>query len=790
MINAGVPDADAILAGTGITSAPLESVMQGAPVPTPGGSSLGSALVAQQAQPVALSGKTVSVLNPAGKPGEVPVENIEKALAQGYKLDTPENQAVREYVDANKGMTGGARVALDSFANQALFGIPEIVFNKTGSSLEVAKHEALAKEHGFASAIGGLSGFGASLFIGGPLFKGAAKVGTLAEQAVTRGLAGRLAAEGAGEVASRGMARALVEKAAASAVKMGVEGAVIASPTAITEAALGDPEQAAETLLLGAGAGAALGVVGSGAKELFNRAVQKTGGAGIALEKYADEQALKSIDPSKRIADRLGEIKDSGKIVRELGLVRQVNEEAADLAMRAQGVKSEVGGRIDDVYKNVKSTFDGTAMATKLRADVVDPLAGKVGYAGHSKKIAAYVDDFETKYAGRPVTAEELVQVRRDLDGLIYGERMPGPEQIDKQYKAARDIFKDVLDSRVKSELGEGSLAELQKLNSQYRVASLVDKSATYNIGRTTANRTNGLTDYLMGGALSATTAAAGGGLVGGGVGQLVGMFGNKYLRSNYNSVASSAAEKLGLLFTEQSMRKAALEADRLPSVFETLAKQKGLAAGARSSPEGHLEAIFGAKDYAAISDKLTKALANPETLATEVGKISSGIADGGAPGIAKAYNAKQIDALQYLHEHLPRMPASPDPFTKPVPWTPARHEWADFSRRAETVANPYVVFDRIADGTLSSAHMQTLERIYPKLLADVKTRIAAEAAKKTPPSLDYAQRAALRLLMGSATKPVNWQADFAGQQKKPAAPKLPKTSGAIAPTDIQRITG
>jgi|GEM_PF-4715462 len=795
--------ADAILNGTGVTSDALTGIMAGAPAAAPGVAPLTMPVatpgVAGPATPPILSGKTISVINPDGKPGEVPEENIQRALQLGYTLDTPENAAVREYVDERKGLSGAAQVALTSFANQALFGVPEIIQNKTGSSLEVAKREALAKEHEFAQGVGGVSGFGASLFVGGPLFKAGAKAGALAEQAVTRGLAGRLAAEGVGDVAAQSLARTLVQKTAASAAKMGVEGATVAAPQAITEAALGDPEQAAEALLFGAGAGAALGVVGGGAKELFSRAVKKAGGAGIALEKYADEQALKSLDPLKKISDRLSEIPEAGRTLRELGLTRQVNEDFANLATRAKSAKGDVGGRIDEIYGEVKTGFSGEAMTEKLRNDILTPLADKVGYAGHAKKVSAYIDDFADKYGAREVNAQELVQVRRDLDGLIYGERMPGPEQIDKQYKAARDIFKDVLDSRVESELGAEKLSELKKLNNQFRVAVLVDKAAEQNVGRAISNRTNSLTDYMLGGAQSVTGATVGGalggpigGLVGGGVSQLVGMMGNKYLRSNYNSIASSAAEKLGLLFTEQTMRKAALEADRIPSVLESLASQKTFVSGARSSPDGHLEAIFGTKEYQAIADKLSAAMANPESFATEVGKVSAGIADGGAPGIAKAYTQKQIDALQYLHDALPKPSAPRDAFAKAAPWAPTKSEWADFSRRAETVLNPYVVFDRIADGTLSRAHLESLERVYPKLLEDVQKRIVEESARKNPPVLDYAQRASIRLLMGDVAKPQNWQATFSAgpSAAAPRGGKTSKTTGPFAATDIQRITG
>lgn len=214
------------------------------------------------------SGGVVNVTSPDGVLGNVPSENIAEAVKAGYKVETPSQRAVRQYVDDNKGMKGALKVGVGQLADEAAMGLPELIADHTQDPLEVAKREALKKEHALANTVGGLTGFGASLFVGGPLWKAGAKAGEKAAAHVAEKLA-VTAGEEVGSRTIKSAARDIVANMTAKASGAAVEGGVVSLPHAITETALGDPDDAAETLLAGVGVGALLGGGGAMAKELF-----------------------------------------------------------------------------------------------------------------------------------------------------------------------------------------------------------------------------------------------------------------------------------------------------------------------------------------------------------------------------------------------------------------------------------------------------------------------------------------------------------------------------------------
>lgn len=829
--------ADDILAGTGVGTAPLASITAGGPMPIVGSDAEAAQLLGATPQPSAppqpLSGKTVRVVAPSGKVGDIPVENLSAAEAQGYKVETPAQATVREYLAENRGLSGSAKVALAQFADEALFGLPELVHDKTADPLEVAKWEALKKEHEAANVIGGVGGFAASLLAGGPLFKGASMAGRAAEGATAKLLAQRLAAAGA----EKGVARTVAEKALVNAAKLGAESAVVAAPTAITEAALGDPDEAAETMLWSIGGGAALGGISPVAKGLFAKAAKGSvfapGSIEGKLETFANDQAVKSLNPYGKIADRLAEVpggvQEAGRVLREKGLFRRVGEGFEDLTARIGAEKEATGSGIGEIYKQLDDagvTFDGSEIAKRLRREVLAPLEGKVGYEGRAAKVRRYIDSFEERHAsgqaGEPtlvldgfgggtlvpgaapsVKAGDLYNVRRDLDSLIYGERMPSPDQVDAQYKAIRGLFKNELDAKVKSALGDDVAAKLDRLNRDFQVLSIVEKGAQKNIGRDVRNRTNSLTDYLLSTGTAGVGSAAGGliggpagALVGGGVSQLLGMFGNKYLRQNFNSLAVQGADKLGLLFAEQSMKRAAEELDRMPALFEGMAKGE-----ARPEPVDalanflgvHLPEHAGAQTrhdaYEAIATKLAEAVTNSAATSDRVGKMAGALAEGGAPKIGAALGEKQMQALSYLYETMPKAPP-PRPFAPKTPWAPSPDALRVWGNRVEATLDPGSTLRRVADGTITPEHVATLEQLYPKLLRRIRGRIDDLSLQPNAPVLPYRIRSALRVLTGA--KPENAVPPPPAPLPPPGPP--PPASGSPPPsaglTDVQRITG
>lgn len=214
------------------------------------------------------AGSMVKMRDDQNRLVEIPAENVQRAVQMGFQPYGPREEAVDEYKDENKGIKGDLKVAAGQFVNQSLLGIPELVAEHKADPLEMAKWEGLQKDHDLANFAGGGAGVGASLLVGGPLFKGATKAGALTEAAIAAKL-GAAAGEEVGKRTITGAAKQIAAKIAAKTAGGAVEGAIVAAPHALTEAALGDPKLGGEAVLWGGGLGALLGGTAGAAGELL-----------------------------------------------------------------------------------------------------------------------------------------------------------------------------------------------------------------------------------------------------------------------------------------------------------------------------------------------------------------------------------------------------------------------------------------------------------------------------------------------------------------------------------------
>lgn len=307
----------------------------------------------------------VNVVGQDGRARSVKAEDLPSVLSDGYKIEKPDQYAIRKYLEENKGASGAIKSFGHSLVNEAALGIPEVVLDHTQDSLEVAKRRALSKQHDLASIAGGIGGFGASLAYGGPLFKFAEKVGAPAARAVAEQVAKGLASVGMKSGAKEAAAKILT-KAAEKATQLGVEGAVISAPKAITEGMLGDPEQAAETLLMGGGIGAALGLTGGLAGQTYKE-VGKAAGR-MASEREAAAIVKSGAEVPETLAKRAsGELETSPREIFSSVLgKKKANAAEIQSAAEAEGVPLFVGTTedskfIQDASSNLQSrpTFAG-----------------------------------------------------------------------------------------------------------------------------------------------------------------------------------------------------------------------------------------------------------------------------------------------------------------------------------------------------------------------------------------------------------------------------------------------
>lgn len=184
-----------------------------------------------------------------GEVAEVKPEELAGLLQSGAKLlgSEEEAQELTNRKEESKGILGSIASGAESFANQALLGVPNAIRSGLQTKEEQAEQERADKYHAAARILGGAAGFGASVLYGGELLRGA----DLAAKAVAEGIVP------AAKLANAGLAAQLASKG----VEYATQGALLASPQALVEASFGDPQQAAETLSWGVGAGAILGGV-------------------------------------------------------------------------------------------------------------------------------------------------------------------------------------------------------------------------------------------------------------------------------------------------------------------------------------------------------------------------------------------------------------------------------------------------------------------------------------------------------------------------------------------------
>lgn len=182
-------------------------------------------------------GQTTIMVGPDGKQWNIPANEAQPLLAQGYAF-LPHEQAAKEVrLDAKKGGAGGA------FTRGLL--------DPTGAIGETVQREAAAGNEGAEAIMRGNAEH--------PYAHGA---GT------ALGAAGTALATGGTSAATRGLG--LGAKAAIGAL----EGGIYAAPTALVHASYGDTEHAAESLLWGVGIGGALGL-GSGALSKAARSAEE-----------------------------------------------------------------------------------------------------------------------------------------------------------------------------------------------------------------------------------------------------------------------------------------------------------------------------------------------------------------------------------------------------------------------------------------------------------------------------------------------------------------------------------
>jgi hypothetical protein len=716
-----------------------------------------------------LPGDSINVINPAGDAVAIPTDNIKKALESGYKIETAYQGAINDYVDENAGLKGAAKVALGQIADEALFGIPETIYDEKADPLDVARKEALKKEHEAANTIGAITGFAGSLATGAPLFKGAAKVSEAASRATARQLAKLGVREGAESIA-----KDIAAKAATGAAKLGTEGIIVSAPMAITEAALGDMEAAGEALLLGGGLGAGLGassgfisLTGKAGKGVASLARKGTGKAVAKAEKKTLPQWLKSKQVEATLKSvgfqksQFKKINKEGKLSLDELADFLIEEKIVttfasgdDIIARFEGLVDETGKAIGKIYKDL----DEAAVATFNPQAVADVVEGQLGaYYNEAINKGAVKKHFDKALetirnrGDQPISFEHA----KELIGIFQQEaferssslsRSPKAEMSRKIYGILRKEINNAVDAAGQLTGNPGLKNDIVSANKKFQKLMSIGQGIE-NKQAQVGNNFISITDYMMIGTGGIGSTSIAGGVAGFAANQLKRKLGAQFVSGTLAQV-------------EQALKTGGMHLDaRIPEVFTNISSKAAAGAkkGAKKAPLQSIRALsrlLSSEDtaltrveaFAELSERLSELNSNPDRLAIIAGEQTEGFEEV-APEMTQAYQMKLLNGVQYLYQSMPKSKAGANPFKKQK-YQPSDLELAKFERKAQIVLDPFSALSELEKGTLTRDHVEALKTVYPKMYEILVSRITQYAAENES-EIPYAARNRLSLLLG-----------------------------------------
>jgi len=719
-------------------------------------------------------GERVNIRGPNDEQLNIPAENVVMAMDKGYRPVSASEQAIEEYVQENKGLKGALKVGIGQFVDEAAMGLPELIASYKQDPFEVAKREALKKEHELTNTIGGVLGAGTSLLYGGPLFKAGTKAGEVGAKA-TGILAEKILQTSAEEVAKRTAttaAKEILKKSVTKAGGMAAEGMTLAAPHAITETMLGDPEAAAESLLFGAGLGAVFGGGGSMLKELtgpvakkvaqasgINRILEGGDGMRTLFKEKAEEKAVEALNATLSQTERLSrskDVKQLGRFLLDEGVVTPLASKK-DIFQRLDDKTMEYGKQIGEklqkfdeqilASQNANLLIDSKEVANKIMSGV------KQKY-GHLDAYQGVIENLERQIAPMRASNATWTIGEANAQKAAWGDVIK-TWGLDKtaEKKLAENIYRginDEIENKIEIGFGKEALQEFKDLKTKYGYLEEAEKIAEKSMAREAKNNDVGLTSYISGGV---------GGLIGGGPGVVIGLLGREGMRRYGDQILASAYDKMGgLLFAEKAMKNVADKLDIIPEAMKEMAKKvlpkaesTSLYALNRLLSDNESTKKSSVEDRAQQIEELNKKAsvwaANPDAFMEKVNEITRPIAEGGAPQIALSTQVKYSQALGYLFSQMPKPPRPKSPFSYQYKWKPSDFEISAYEQKVQTVLDPFSVFGELKKGTLTKNHIQALKAVYPRIYSTMKDRMQNQIMKD-PMTVPYNNRAKLSLIM------------------------------------------
>ncbi len=756
----------------------------------------------------------VSVIDRDGNIGTIPGSQIKTAIqSQGYRLEKSADRAIREYVEENQGLGGQAKVALGQLADEALLGIPETIIDATADPLDVKKKNALKEYHDTANTIGGLTGFGASMVVGGPLWKGGAKAGAMAEKA----LAAKLAAKGVAR-GSESIAKDIVARSALNATKLGVEGAVVSTPMALTEAALGDPDQAAESLMAGGGIGVALGLTtgpfAAGLKKLAKK--YEAGTAKELFQGLADERAAKAIGFSK---GQIKKLKDGQNTAEEIGNyllnakipdaekgfkpVISATSSIEDILDNVKVLQANAGEALGTVYKQLDDrglgTVDILSVQKRLQDKIGKDFTGEI-FTSERNLLQNFVNDlgainYKTDInllntdpeaylkafkAGDvpPVTFED---VRKYMDrisdiafpkGIMPGEPSPRQAVAKKVWLELRAAVDEGVDAAVAKTGDKTIKSTLAQARKEYSYSKDAERALKDKISSMAGNKLIGLTDTITGVGAAALDPLT----------IVPSILAKKTFESYGNQVGAKLFQGAAdaIFMSEKFMDRVKSRLDEMPEILKGMQDGSKPVATSAGKSISAIQRLIKSEDsdedatFAEVQDAVVKAVSNVEQSVSKLSEDLAPISTGGAPQVSQALSNKMVSTVKYIYDAMPKQAEVQNPFNR-YEYSPSDAELASFTRKLSVVLDPFAALDALKDDSLTKDHVEALAYVYPAIYKNLGKRIF-DYASESPKGFPYQSRLKLSLLLGINFDSSVTQQSLATLQSSYAGPQAAAT--------------
>jgi hypothetical protein len=755
----------------------------------------------------------IPVVKPDGSLASVRSENYEKALAQGARLQSADEQAKfhSQLKFGDRPIAAGAAGAVRG----ATVGLSDVV----GPALGVVDRSTLRglkEENPLASTVGDVAGTTASLFVPGlQEASGPALVARL----------GRAAQEGAGLAKATSLGGRMLGRVVAG----GVEGSLFGAGNAVTEAALGDPNLAAEKLISHVGLGGVLGSVGGVAGGALGDAVNEaTGGIGKLLKTTSEDFAAKAIGgiQSSFKGMEKEEIRAIARDVIDSGIIGKTDR-AIDILPKIKAAKElagqDIGAVLDAIDTSGGPKFDFARGIARLRAfhDGLNEAEKDIIGAQLEKKITQL-----ERTAAKGGGFRDVNELKSTMQGEINYKSDADAKL--KLMKQAVGIFRDEIDTQLKAVTLPEEFAKFQKAKDLYGSFAEAEKWGKRGAKALLGNRTFSLTDYLGASGLSHLATGPVGAVLG-----AAGAVGNKLMRERGPALATNALE--GLAARQGGGLEPLLAATLQRSATGALPAAEGLAASdllggdkeQRSNsdrgrhldvlnqhiedhddeidrhidrvmdgdraPHSPVEAAHASQDHGAkrmrrerpeahdaLVNEMAGLAANPQRVAELVAENSGQVA-AVAPGVTQAMTQRAVSAVKYLA----RAAAVPAPAGPMAPkWHTSEAERHTYAQKVEVVRDPLrTVMRHAAAGTLTSTQMEALRAVYPGLARAMSDK-ALERIAEGPKNVPYRAKMMLSLLSGIDVDGSQSQAAIASNQ---AASRGKSQSSDVARKPVSR---